>query len=57
MTIAFTDIMRLYVRFVSRTALTNDFSELTSLNSLHSEPVSSEGVMPFEKSIFNVTAE
>ncbi len=49
--------MRLNVRFVSRTALINNYSELISLNSLHSEPVSFEGVVLSVKSTFNVAAE
>jgi len=55
--IVFIDIMRLNVRFVSRTASINDSSELTSLNSLHSEPVSSGGVVPSVKSTSDVAAE
>ncbi len=57
MAIAFIDIMRLNVRFVSRTTSINDSSELTFLDSLHSEPVSSGGVVLSVKSTFNVAAE
>ncbi len=50
--------MQLNVRFVSRTALINNYPELTSsLNSLHSESVSFEGVMLSVKSTFNVVTE
>ncbi len=56
-TIIFTDIMRLNVHFVSRTALINDFFKLIFLNSLHSESISFEDVVLFVKSTFNVAAE
>ena len=50
--------MQLNVRFVSRTALINDYPELTSfLNSLHSESISSEGVMLSVKSTSDVITE
>ncbi len=50
--------MQLNVRFVSRTTLINDYSKLTSsLNSLHSEPVSSGGVVLSVKSTSDVAAE
>jgi len=57
-TTAFINIMQLNVRFVSRTASINDYPELTSsLNSLHSEPVSSGDVMPSVKSTSDVATE
>ncbi len=46
--------MRLHVRFVSRTALINDFFKLIFLNSLHSESISFKDVILFVKSTFNV---
>ncbi len=49
--------MRLNVRFVSRTTSMINSSELTFLNSLHSEPISSEDVMFSVKSTSNVAAE
>ncbi len=49
--------MRLNVRFVSRTALIINSFKLTSLNSLHSEPIFFESVMLFVKNTFNVTAK
>ncbi len=49
--------MRLNVRFVSRTTLINDYSELISLNSLHNESISFENVILSVKNTFNVAAK
>ncbi len=49
--------MRLNVRCVSRTTLINDSFKLISLNSLHSESISFEGVIFFVKNTFNVVTE
>jgi len=57
MTIIFISIIRLNVRFVSRTALINNNFKLISLNSLHSESISFEDVVLSVKNTFNVTAE
>ncbi len=49
--------MRLNVRFVSYTTLTNDYLKLISLNSLHNKLIFFKDVILFVKSTFNVVTE